>query len=133
MLGFIFCFASSAFSKTDTENKVKIACVMDNVDVDTAVPIRFIVNKQLTNALKYTFLKDTEGQIEISLAKSNINTLTLKVADNGFDKQQGLASRGTGFGTLLVSLLTQQLNRKIQEEIKNGTSVFFQFKMDSAA
>jgi len=119
----------------NAEDKVKIACAMDDLelDVDTAVPIGLIVNELLTNALKYAFPKDAKGQIEISLAKLDAQTLTLKVADNGVGKQQGLAPRGTGFGTQLVSLLTQQLNGKMQEETKNGTSVSFQFKLDTAA
>ncbi len=119
----------------NAENKVKIACAMEDLelDVDTAVPIGLIVNELLTNALKYAFPKDTKGRIEISLAKPNTHTLTLKVTDNGIGKQQGLAPIGTGFGSQLISLLTQQLNGKMEEETKNGTSVYFQFKMDTAA
>lgn len=60
-------------------------------------------------------------------------TLTLKVTDNGVGKQQGSAPVGSGFGTQLVSLLTQQLNGKMQEEVKNGTSVSFEFKLDTTA
>ncbi len=119
----------------NAEDKVKILCAMDNLelDVDTAVPIGLIVNELLTNALKYAFPKDSKGKIEISLAKLDAQTLTLKVKDNGVGKQQGVAAIGTGFGSQLVSLLTQQLNGEMQEEIKNGTSVSFQFKLDSAA
>lgn len=119
----------------NAENKVKIACAMDNLelDVDTAVPIGLIVNELLTNALKYAFPKNVKGQIEIRLAKLDAQTLTLKVTDNGVGKQQGSAPVGSGFGTQLVSLLTQQLNGKMQEEVKNGTSVSFEFKLDTAA
>ncbi len=119
----------------DAEDKVKIECAMDNLelDVDTAVPIGLIVNELLTNALKYAFPKDGKGNIKISLAQSTPETLTLKVADNGIGKVMGLAQKGTGFGSQLIELLTQQLNGKMLETNHSGTSVEFQFKIKSAA
>lgn len=119
----------------NADDKVKIACAMDNLelDVDTAVPIGLIVNELLTNSLKYAFPKNKKGQIEISLAKSSPDILTLKVADNGIGKIMGLPAKGTGFGSQLVQLLTQQLNGKMKEETENGTTVSFEFKLDKAA
>ncbi|WP_410004380.1 tetratricopeptide repeat protein [Aequorivita nionensis] len=113
----------------NAEEKVKIECAMDdlNLDVDTAVPIGLIVNELLTNALKYAFPEGTKGQIKISLVKEN-NDLLLKVTDNGIGKTQGSKPKGTGFGTQLIQLLTQQLNGTISEDHKNGTAVFFNFK-----
>jgi two-component sensor histidine kinase len=108
---------------------------MDNLelDVDTAVPIGLIVNELLTNALKYAFPEDKRGSIEISLAQSTPEILTLKVVDNGVGKIIGQAPKGTGFGTQLVKLLTQQLNGEMTEINKEGTSISFQFKLKSAA
>ena len=113
----------------NAEEKVKIECAMDqlNLDVDTAVPIGLIVNELLTNALKYAFPDGVKGQINISLVKEN-NDLLLKVTDNGIGKTEGSKPKGTGFGTQLIQLLTQQLNGTISEEHINGTAVFFNFK-----
>ncbi|OAD91583.1 histidine kinase [Aequorivita soesokkakensis] len=113
----------------NAEEKVKIECAMDdlNLDVDTAVPIGLIVNELLTNALKYAFPEGAKGQINISLVKEN-NDLLLKVTDNGIGKTEGSKPKGTGFGTQLIQLLTQQLNGTISEDYKNGTAVFFNFK-----
>jgi two-component sensor histidine kinase len=113
----------------NAEEKVKIECAMDdlNLDVDTAVPIGLIVNELLTNALKYAFPEGKKGQINISLVKEN-NDLLLKVTDNGIGKTEGSKPKGTGFGTQLIQLLTQQLNGTISEDYKNGTAVFFNFK-----
>ena len=118
----------------DIDDKVKIECAMDNLelDVDTAVPIGLIVNELLTNALKYAFPNDKKGNIEISLSQSTPELLTLKVADNGIGKVVGKPAQGTGFGTQLIQLLTKQLNGKMTEIIKEGTSVLFQFKLNSA-
>jgi two-component sensor histidine kinase len=119
----------------NAEDKVKIECAMDQLelDVDTAVPIGLIVNELLTNALKYAFPKDSNGKIEISLAQSNSETLILKVADNGIGKTIGANPKGTGFGSQLIKLLTQQLNGSMEEKHDNGTSVSFKFKIKPAA
>ncbi|WP_445957899.1 tetratricopeptide repeat-containing sensor histidine kinase [Yeosuana sp.] len=119
----------------NADDKVKIECAMDNLelDVDTAVPIGLIVNELLTNALKYAFPENAKGNISISLSKTNPETLTLKVVDNGIGKTEGLAPKGTGFGSQLIKLLTQQLNGEMQEDNQNGTSVLFHFKLNTAA
>ncbi len=113
----------------NAEDKVKIECAMEklNLDVDTAVPIGLIVNELLTNALKYAFPKGAQGKINITLKEEN-NDLKLKVSDNGIGKTEGAAPKGTGFGTQLIQLLTQQLNGTLSEEHKKGTTVFFTFK-----
>ena len=119
----------------NADEKVKIEYAMDNLelDVDTAVPIGLIVNELLTNALKYAFPENIKGNISISLSKSNPETLTLKVVDNGIGKITGLSPKGTGFGSQLIKLLTQQLNGEMTEDSKNGTSVLFHFKLNTAA
>jgi len=119
----------------DAEDRVKIECAMENLelDVDTAVPIGLIVNELLTNALKYAFPENSKGKIHISLSKTNNDILTLSVADNGIGKLANVVPKGTGFGSQLVHLLTQQLDGKMQEEQDHGTKLKFQFKMRKAA
>ncbi len=113
----------------NAEEKVKIECAMDdlNLDVDTAMPIGLIANELLTNALKYAFPEGVKGQINISLTQKD-NNLILKVSDNGVGKTEGTKPKGTGFGTQLIQLLTQQLDGTISEDYQNGTAVNFQFK-----
>ena len=119
----------------NAEDKVKIECAMDTLelDVDTAVPIGLIVNELLTNAMKYAFPKNREGYIFISLSKPSSETLNLKVADNGVGKVAGVSPHGTGFGSQLIQLLTQQLNGKMIEKTDGGTRVEFLFTIKTAA
>ena len=119
----------------NAEDKVKIECAMDNLnlDVDTAVPIGLIVNELLTNALKYAFPEHKKGEISISLERFKDNHLKLKVTDNGVGKVDGIAPKGTGFGSQLVQLLTQQLNGKMTERSEQGTSIEFDFLISTAA
>jgi two-component sensor histidine kinase len=119
----------------NAEDQVKIECAMDNLDldVDTAVPIGLIVNELLTNALKYAFPEKSQGVINISLEKTDDQHLKLKVQDNGIGKTVGLAPKGTGFGSQLVKLLTQQLNGTMVERTDHGTLVEFDFLINTAA
>jgi two-component sensor histidine kinase len=119
----------------NAEEQVKIECAMDNLelDVDTAVPIGLIVNELLTNALKYAFPKKEQGTIHISLEKTTDNNLKLKVKDNGVGKVVGLAPKGTGFGSQLVQLLTQQLNGQMKEHSNEGTHIEFDFLLKKSA
>ncbi|MBZ9730055.1 tetratricopeptide repeat protein [Salegentibacter sp. JZCK2] len=119
----------------NAEDRVKIECAMDNLelDVDTAVPIGLIVNELLTNALKYAFPQEQQGVINISLEKDREHNLKLKVSDNGIGKTAGLAPKGTGFGSLLIELLTRQLNGKMRERSDIGTHVEFDFAIQKSA
>ncbi|WP_341225301.1 histidine kinase dimerization/phosphoacceptor domain -containing protein [uncultured Arcticibacterium sp.] len=119
----------------DADEKVKIECAMETMelDVDTAVPLGLIVNELLTNAMKYAFPEKDSGEITISLERKDDKILSLLVKDNGVGKVGGVKPKGTGFGTQLVSLLTQQLNGIMKEENKEGTIISFEFKLDQAA
>ncbi len=69
--------------------------------------------------------------MRIKLEKQTGGILHLEVSDNGVGKSG--VTHGTGFGGQLISLLTRQLNGSMKEEIKNGTRVFFDFKLEKVA
>lgn len=119
----------------NAEDQVKIECIMSDLDldIDTAVPIGLIVNELLTNALKYAFPENAKGNIQISLAQTTPRQLTLKVVDNGIGKMANAAPKGTGFGTQLIHLLTQQLNGTMHENAQYGTETLFHFKTKAVA
>lgn len=113
--------------------KVKLNLVMEklDLDIDTAVPLGLIINELLTNTIKYAFPEGDKGTVTIKLEKQNDQHLHLVVTDDGIGKS-GI-THGTGFGTQLVSLLTQQLNGTMTEESENGTTHIFDFKLRKAA
>lgn len=98
------------------------------LDVDTAVPIGLIVNELLTNALKYAFPEGREGKIELSLREINQHQLQLVVADNGIGQSEDDQPQGTGFGSQLVRLLTDQLQGSMQANYQNGTKLYFELE-----
>ena len=117
------------------EKRITLNYVMEalELDVDTAVPLGLIVNELLTNALKYAFPDNRKGEIIIDLKKKDKKTLQLEISDNGIGKSEESILKGTGFGTQLITLLTQQLSGKMAEQSKDGTTISFEFKIIDAA
>lgn len=122
--------AESILDTYDAWERVDVNYDMKEIelDVDTAVPIGLIVNELLTNALKYAFPDGEQGRITLSLKLLEEKALRLIVADNGIGKSTADSSKGTGFGSQLVRLLTRQLNRRMRVETKNGMHYTFEFK-----
>lgn len=108
-------------------DQVEIVYEMNPVelDVDTAVPIGLIVNELLTNSLKYAFPGGEKGRIALSLKEIENHRLHLVVADNGIGKSRDVRPSGTGFGTQLVKLLTNQLQGTLQADYQQGTQWSF--------
>ena len=116
------------------ENRIELDCDIDpiDLDIDTATPLGLIVNELITNALKYAFPDHRKGIIKICLKRKINNILELEVIDNGIGLNENEIIE-TGFGTQLIKLLIQQLDGKMTYKSKEGTSVFFEFKLDKAA
>ena len=133
MKDYFINLGESILESFGAEKRVTIECAMDtlDVDIDTAVPLGLIVNELLTNTLKYAFPAGQQGKVEITLHKNTDGVLRLQVSDNGVGKS-GLI-KGSGFGGQLISMLTQQLNGTMQEEVKDGTRISFDFNPSKAA
>ncbi len=119
----------------DADQRIKIEFAMDQLelDIDTAVPIGLIVNELLTNSLKYAFPEGQAGKITIKLEEIDQDNLMLEIADNGIGADFVAPSKGTGFGSQLVDLLTKQLRGTITQEVRNGTIVLLKLKKAKAA
>lgn len=119
----------------NAEERLKIECTMGylELDVDTVIPIGLIVNELLTNSLKYAFPNESSGTILISLEQAKDGLLKLSVEDNRIEKGVVSFCKGSGFGTQLIHVLTQQLDSEMYEDYLEGTSIFFQFNIKNAA
>jgi len=133
MKDYFINLSESILDSFGAEDRVSIECAMDqlDVDIDTAVPLGLIVNELLTNTLKYAFPDGRKGKVQIRLNMNLAGVLHLEVSDNGVGKSG--VTKGTGFGGQLVSLLTRQLSGSMREEVKNGTTIYFDFDLKKAA
>ncbi len=126
-------FRSLGENILDTFNasgRIVIETRMDpmELDVDTAVPIGLITNELLTNALKYAFPGNADGQVTISIQPGKKkDELVFCVSDNGIGRKENNTTGSSGFGTELVHLLVQQLGGRLSIENNNGTRVSIAF------
>ncbi|GGW40405.1 tetratricopeptide repeat-containing sensor histidine kinase [Arenibacter certesii] len=126
--------ASYVLDSYGASNRIAMVYKMKDIElnVDIATPIGLIVNELITNSLKYAFPENAAGTITIELVE-NTFLLELKVTDNGVGYSVEDKKKGTGFGTQLVRLLTQQLDGKMVLKNSAGTSVAFEFQHHKAA
>ena len=108
--------------------KISLSVQMTEIelDVDTAIPIGLITNELLTNSLKYAF-NNKEGQISISLTRKDEKFNELCIKDNGKHISKAGKDQEGGFGTMLLQLLTQQLNGTLDIETEEGTVAILKF------
>lgn len=92
------------------------------LNIDTAIPLGLILNEIITNSIKYAFPNNMNGELFISLKKTN-NQMKLILKDNGI----GLAdnydiNNCKTLGLSLVTNLTTQLGAKLITKVNHGTS-----------
>jgi two-component sensor histidine kinase len=103
------------------------------VSTDTAIPCGLILNELLSNALKYAFPRDQQGDISIALRADPGQEVTLTVRDTGVGLPEGLDFRDSdSLGLQLVCLLTEQLGGTIALERSGGTAFTVTFPLEMA-
>jgi len=113
---------------------VKIEKKIDDFILDSRrlLPFGIIINELLSNAMKYAFLGRKEGSLSVEVKlKASINdgeNISLTVQDNGNGLPESIdINNSTGFGLMLVKMLTKQLNGSISVERENGTKFILEF------
>jgi len=92
-------------------------------NIDTAVPLGLIINELVSNSLKYAFSDKDEGEIHISLKKTDDSGIYhLIVRDNGKGFPSNLDINNTNsLGLKLVNTLVNQLDGEMEMFQDNGT------------
>ncbi len=78
-----------------------------------AVPLGFVVNELVTNAIKYAFPAGASGEITVGFAPSG-EGFELVVADNGRGLPPDAEARGAGLGMRLVRAFTAQAGGEME-------------------
>jgi PAS domain S-box-containing protein len=93
------------------------------------VSFGIIVNELLTNVMKYAFIGRTSGLIQVKL-KENKGNVTLAIQDDGNGLPAGFnLENQTGFGLLIVKMLTKQFAGDFIIENHNGTRCIMKFSI----
>jgi PAS domain S-box-containing protein len=118
---------TSAFSRSKVEVHQKL--YEEIVDVEITLSLGLIVNELLTNAFKYAFPDNKEGNIWVSYKKihrrkkDTVEMRCLTVKDDGIGLPDGFDfSQRTSMGSQIIHLLVGQLGGEIKIEGTKGAS-----------
>jgi two-component sensor histidine kinase len=103
---------------------VRLELELERIEMDakTSVAVGLIVNELATNAMICAFPGDREGTIHIGLARRD-DKVELVVADDGVSRSSpGTGDDANGLGTIIVSMLTQQIGGTATRSDAMGTS-----------
>ncbi|MGB3149331.1 MAG: sensor histidine kinase, partial [Maribacter sp.] len=108
----------------DSKVNLKIDIPEIKLGIDTAIPLGLLINEAVTNALKYGFEDEEEGEIYIALKKEIDKQYTLNIGDNGVGYPDTITYKNTkSLGLKLIYNLTRQLKGTIQKDTsKKGTN-----------
>lgn len=112
--------------KTNVRVEKEIADVQ--LSVKTLFTLGLIVNELVTNALKYAFINQDAGHIQIVLSQK-AREITLSIRDNGTGLPEKFnVATSSGLGLSLVTMLTQQLQGTFTMKSEQGTSSMVKFE-----
>jgi two-component sensor histidine kinase len=93
-----------------------IVCRLDPVSIasDRAVSIGMIVTELLTNAIKYAYPGESQGEIRVELKRTSNDGAILVVEDDGegFDPEGPI--QGTGLGSRIIASMAKTIGSGIQ-------------------
>ena len=112
------------------EDRVQIDIKIDELrlDVDTSIPLGLILNELITNALKYAFPDERQGNILIRLQQVG-EALELEVADDGVGMENVSSDKDSAsFGTKMIKAFANKLDAKWTVVSTRGTSITLQIR-----
>jgi two-component system, sensor histidine kinase PdtaS len=117
----------------DAAHRIRFDVSIGNIQLDVAqtVPLGLIINEAVTNAVKYAFPDERNGDIKISMWHSSADEIVLMIRDNGIGLSQDFDwQHSQSLGMSLMKGLCKQLDG--QFEIINNAGLTVQMKFMSA-
>jgi len=102
------------------------------LNVNKAVPCALVLNELITNVCKHAYREEQKGTIWISMQKSDANTFSLRVKDEGVGIPEEVDfGRVKSLGMSLVrNLVYNQLKGKIDVRSNKGTEFLIDFNFN---
>jgi two-component sensor histidine kinase len=131
MPDYINKLALSLFSSYNVKkNKITLETNIEPLmlNIDMVIPIGFVLNELISNALKYAFCNRDSGILSIALEQKT-GELVLMVKDNGEGFPAGLnIYQAQSFGYKLVKAFTQKLKARLEVYNDNGACVLLHIR-----
>jgi len=109
-------------------SQVKIIKQVDDFIIDGKIlqPLGIIINELITNIMKYAFKGRSKGLITVKASREG-DRIILEVRDNGVGMPEPVNYKNiTGFGLMLVEMLTEQIGGTLRIERDNGTGIIIE-------
>lgn len=109
---------------------LKIDIPQIELGIDTAIPLGLIINEAVTNALKYGFQDQQEGEISIVLEREEKTEYILRIGDNGIGFSETITYKSSkSLGLKLIHNLSRQLQGTVIRDLsKQGTNYIIRFR-----
>ncbi len=102
---------------------LKVSACEALLDAAVALPLGFVVNELVTNAIKYAFPDEACGEINVVFEPDEDRGYRLIILDGGVGLPEVVATKGTGLGMRLVEAFVAQVNGAI--EVRHDRGVTF--------
>ncbi|XHX78762.1 MAG: sensor histidine kinase [Stenomitos frigidus ULC029] len=128
---YLHSLVASLFDSYKTgSNHITKTIQVDNIelDIDTAIPCGLIVNELISNALKYAFPDDRDGEVRLDFHVQESNQLILSVKDTGVGIPEHIDLQTTrSLGLKLVRGFAAQLEGSVEITCSQGTLISITF------
>ncbi len=100
--------------------------------IEQAIPCGLILNELVTNALKYAYPNDENGEIVVALHESALGYITVCVSDEGVGLPEGFDWHAShSMGLPIVDLLANQLGGEIRVHSHPGATFSVEFPREA--
>ncbi|HEX2694490.1 MAG TPA: histidine kinase dimerization/phosphoacceptor domain -containing protein [Acidobacteriota bacterium] len=125
---------TSSLFRTYQTDTARIALKLDLdkafLDINAAIPCGLVLNELMLNALKHAFPGERKGEITVELHEIEDGLMRLTVRDNGVGFPEGIdIEHSDTLGLQIVTLLTEQLDGRIEVRRDGGTAFTLSFKV----
>jgi two-component sensor histidine kinase/ligand-binding sensor domain-containing protein len=115
----------------DTDKTIHLKTNVQNLPfrIDTIVPLGLILNEIISNAMKYAFRGLEEGNIVVTLQKTDENEYMLEAGDNGIGLPADFnLKKASSLGMQLIMMLSEQLSGSVEMLDVEGTMYRIKFR-----
>jgi two-component sensor histidine kinase/sensor domain CHASE-containing protein len=128
-LSHLSAFLIDAYRVDQSRIRIEISENEVYLDADTAITCGLIVNELVSNSLKHAFPSGRSGSLSMGIRTGEIDEVSIFVKDDGIGFPPGLDLSRTGsMGWQFVTMLTRQLEGRIEIADGVGSSVCFSFR-----
>jgi PAS domain S-box-containing protein len=128
---YLHSLVSSLFDSYKTgSHRITRTIQVDNIElnIDTAIPCGLIVNELISNALKYAFPGDRDGEVRLDFHAQEPNQWVLSVKDTGVGIPEHIDIQKTrSLGLKLVRGFAAQLEGSVEITCSQGTLISINF------